>query len=66
MARHDESELTLINDKNIHALHEAFKLERVRVDEANKKAENALRTVAMLQQDIQALRAQLAAILASR
>jgi len=66
MARHDESELTLINERNIHALHEALKIERDRVSELNKKLDNALNSVVMLQQDIMALRGQLATIMNMR
>lgn len=66
MARHDESDLTLLNDRNIHALHQALKIERERVDTALQKAENAIKTVTMLQQEIIGLRAQLAAILQAR
>lgn len=66
MARHDESELTLINERNIHALHEAIKDDRVKIAQANEKADNALRTVATLQTEIANLRVQLATILNMR
>lgn len=66
MARHDESELTLLNDRNIHALHEALKIERARVDETLKKAEDSARMVAQLRSEIETLRATLNAILAAR
>lgn len=66
MARHDESELTLINERNIHALHEALKAERQRVNDLSKRLDGALNTVATLQSDIMALRGQLAAIMNMR
>lgn len=66
MARHDESELTLLNERNIHALHEAIKDDRQKVNDAIKEAKEAKAQVAMLKSEIDGLRAQLAAILQAR
>lgn len=66
MAIHDETEMTILNNRNIHALHEAMKFERARVDDLLKKVEGANKTVASLHEEINQLRAQLAAIIAMR
>ena len=66
MARHDESELTLLNERNIQALHQAVKDDRQKVNEAFKEAREAKAQVAMLKSEIDGLRAQLAAILQAR
>lgn len=66
MARHDESELTMLNDRNIKALYEAIKLDQKKLEVVEKKVEDSMRAVTMMNQQILDLRAQLAAILQAR
>ena len=58
MAVHDESDMTVMNNKNIIALHEALKIERSRGDQLEQHVADALRSVLQLQQEMNELRTQ--------
>lgn len=58
MALHDESDMTIINNKNIIALHEALKIERTRNDQLEKNVADAMREVVQLRQEMNELRVQ--------
>ncbi len=66
MARHDETEMTLMNDRNIHALHEALKIEQRRTDALQTQVEAQNRTIAGVRQEIDNLRTSLVAMIAAR
>lgn len=66
MALHDESEMTIINNKNIIALHEALKIERKRGDQLEKNIADAMRAVSQLQQEMADLRTQTVNMLNAR
>lgn len=66
MALHDESEMTIINNKNIIALHEALKIERSRNDQLEKNVADVMRTVVQLQQEMMELRTQTVNMLNAR
>lgn len=66
MARHDESELTLLNDRNIHALNEAIKREQIRIDILVERMETANRSIAMLRAEFEDLRTSLINMISAR
>ena len=57
-----ESEGILLNKRNIGALNEAMKHDRLRLDELAQKIYGLQRSLTTVQQDLFELRAQLAAI----
>lgn len=59
MAVHDESEMTIMNNKNIIALHGALKIERERNDQLEQRVADCLRSVTQMQQEMGELRQQM-------
>lgn len=59
MALHDESEMTILNNKNINALHEALKIERSRSDQLEQRMADCLRAVTQMQTELTELRQQM-------
>lgn len=59
MAVHDESDMTIMNNKNIIALHGALKVERQRGDQLERNVADALRAVTQMRQEIAELRQQM-------
>lgn len=59
------TEQEIINRNNVHALHDAMKREIRRIDDYKKENEGLRKSVVQLQQEIQALRTQLAMVMAS-
>lgn len=53
-----------INERNIHALHEAIKEDRVKIDELKGKVESLSKQTAMYQTELNAMRGQLAVVMA--
>lgn len=66
MARHDESELTIINDRNIHSLHQALKMQRDQIEALKQQLEAQNRAVVTLRGEFTQMRESFIQMLTAR